>query len=249
MENRQSTWSWMRTAAIFAIATFVLGFSTACSQYGTAGSASAPVSEDGAGQNSSNNNNGNGGTQGYHALYNSVTKVEVKLKSVYVRTDSGRVIEIPTTETMLDLKALGSTQGVKVKLPGAAGSGQETVVEIILKLKDSSSNLVTFDDGRTCKLKTSHTLTLFTRNPLVLDNGIPYLVHAAFDPLESLYIDCKGGTSSLRTTEISIATGDHHDDDDNCGSGQTGCHLSCRLACTRLEVTGVEFDASEGGNF
>lgn len=250
MENRIYKWSWMRAAAIFSFATFVLGFSTACSQYGTAGSAAAPVVDDGGTDNNSSNNNGNGasGGQGYHALYNSVSKVEVKLKGVYVRTDEGRTIQIPTTETMLDLKAIGSAQGVKVKLPGDVGTGQETIVEIVLKLKDSSDNRVTFDDGRTCKLKTSHTLTLFTRNPLVLDKGIPYLVHADFDPLQSLFIDCKGGTSSLRTTEISIQTGDHHNDDDKCNPGQNGCHLQCRLSCTRLEVTGVEFDASEGGN-
>jgi hypothetical protein len=171
----------------------------------------------------------------YYQLYSSVTAVNVEIKQVFVRTQDGRVLEVPlSSSTILDLMQMGTTQGVSVNLPG---TGQETVVEVIVRLKDNGRNEVVFSDGRTCKLKTRGEITLFARNALVLDRGVPYRVHGSFDPLEALTLNCTESNAHVHAATNS------NDDHGSCNNGdEQSCRLRCSLANSRFEISGVEFD-------
>ncbi|MEQ1876687.1 MAG: hypothetical protein ABL958_08570 [Bdellovibrionia bacterium] len=249
MKTQSNMWKWFRVASAVAMTAFTVGFLSACSQAGGGIDPSYGLNLDtGNGLDNQNGNANNPVNPGggnppagfnYYALYNSVTAVNVKVKQIYVRTLDGRVIEVPNNTPMLDLMKMETTDGVKVRIPG---TGQETIVEVILRLHDNGQNQVLFNDGRTCKLKTHGEITLFARNALVLDKGTPYKVHGLFDPLEALSLNCTDSNAhSYKFTTSSDSTIHAACDDTN----EENCKLRCALANSRFEISGVEFDDSD----
>jgi hypothetical protein len=204
----------------FLTAIALITLITACSQGGSSGGdvLAAKANESVPEQNAP-----------YHQIYSSVSQVLVNVRSVYVRTSEGTIIDIPNSAQSLDLLQLSQAPGgVHLLIPGETGTSQPLIVEVGLRLHDEGHNQVTYADGSQCKLKTKKNITLFARNALLLDVGVPYLVHAEFDPLEALDLD-----------------GNSHG---NCQSHGHDHGKRCELANTRFEITGVEFDASQGGN-
>lgn len=238
---------WFNSVSLIALMAFFMGFLTACSpaSYTTDGQSVNPNTDN------VQNNNGNGGNTlppgyNYYQLYSGVLQVNVKIKDVLVRTIDGRVISVPGSEgKILDLMKMETTDGVSVRLPS-----QETVVEVILRLKGDGNHQINFADGRVCKMRTNGEVTLFARNAIVLDANVPYKVHGSFDPLEALSLNCSNsGAHIFNAQSVHAMTGSHHHDDDcndDDGGSENECKLKCALANSRFEISGVEFDDGAG---
>jgi hypothetical protein len=113
----------------------------------------------------------------------SVSEVNVNVREVYVRTFEGDVIPLSDSAQSLDLLNMSSTDAVQLTLPGETGSTQVIVTDVILKIKNGQNEVV-LDDGSVCKLKPgTKELVLVGASPLILDVGVPYLVHATFGAL------------------------------------------------------------------
>jgi hypothetical protein len=173
---------WIRSATTLAILTFTLGFMSACSHNDTANASSVDtITIPESGNSDQSSNGGNPHDPGPEA---SLTEINVVVKQVFVQTSDGSIIPIPNSSQELDLAAMATTDGVSLQLPGEFGDGQVTVTAVILRLKDEGHNTVKFDDGGSCKLKTGKDLVLVSPDPLVLDRGVPYIIHAAFGALD-----------------------------------------------------------------